>query len=74
MSRSRLEVLAVFLMFVLSLGMYLVWFTAFVAGGRVTVAINEAGEMWLEYVVWMVVTAVICVGFTDYLKRGVNED
>jgi hypothetical protein len=74
MSRSRMEVLAVFLMFVLSLCMYLVWFTAFVAGGSVTVAINEAGEMWVEYAVWIVVTAVICVGFTDYLNRSADED
>lgn len=68
MSRSLVEVLAVFMMFALSLGLYLVWFLAFLNGGEVTVIIDQYGEMWLEYLMWVVVTAVITIGFTDYLN------
>lgn len=70
MSRSAIEVFAVFMMFALSVILHFVWMQAFLNGGRVTITIDAYGEMWAEYALWVVLAAVISVGFAEYLNRG----
>lgn len=53
--------------------LYVVWTAAFLEGGRLTVTIDRYNEMWIEYVMWVVVTVVITIGFTDYLNRRENR-
>jgi len=73
MSRSPIEVTAVFLMFALSIALYIIWFLAFLNDGTLTVSINDYSEMWIEYVLWVLVTAIITIGFTDYLNTSEND-
>jgi hypothetical protein len=70
MTRTSIEVLAIFLMFALSVSLHFIWMGAFLNGGELTITINTYGEMWIEYVLWVAVTAIISVGFTEYLNRG----
>jgi hypothetical protein len=73
MTRSAVEVFAVFMMFALSVILHFVWMQAFLNGGRVTIAIDMYGEMWVEYALWVVVAAVVSVGFAQYLDRGSGQ-
>lgn len=73
MTRSAVEVFAVFIMFALSVILHFVWMQAFLNGGRVTIAIDMYGEMWVEYALWVVVAAVVSVGFAQYLDRGSGQ-
>jgi hypothetical protein len=60
-------------MFALSVILHFVWMQAFLNGGRVTIAIDMYGEMWVEYALWVVVAAVVSVGFAQYLDRGSGQ-
>lgn len=70
MNRRRIiEALAVVATFASTVTFYLVWWIAYVNGGRAVVAINVVGEAWLEYLLWILVTAVIAVGLTEWVHR-----
>jgi len=73
MTRPAIEVFAVFLMFALSACLHFVWMGAFLNGGQITITINQYSEMWVEYVIWIFVTAIVSVGFAEYLNRGTQE-
>jgi succinate dehydrogenase hydrophobic anchor subunit len=60
-------------MFALSIALYIIWFLAFLNDGTLTVSINDYSEMWIEYVLWVLVTAIITIGFTDYLNTSEND-
>lgn len=63
MSHRRLvALLALFEMATLSIVTANVWFFAFRNGGRVTVHVDLFGEMWVEYVLWLVLTPVLVLG------------
>lgn len=66
--KEFIEVLGIFLMFTLSVFVYLVWWLAFKQGGEIWLRINVFGEMWLEYVLWSIVTPIITLSLYYYLK------
>lgn len=70
MTRRPVEVFAVFLMFALSVTLHSVWMQAFLNGGQITIAINIYNEMWFEYVLWVVVAAIVSVGFAEYVTNS----
>ena len=70
--KEAIEVLGIFSMFALSVFAYLVWWLAFQGGGRVTVDVNVVGEMWLEFLLWLVLTPLITLSMYYYL-RGENR-
>lgn len=70
--KEAIEILGVFSMFALSVFAYLVWWLAFRNGGRVTVDVTVAGEMWLEFLLWLVLTPLITLSMYYYL-RGENR-
>lgn len=67
--KEAIEVLGIFSMFALSVFAYLVWWLAFQNDGHVRVDVNVVGEMWVEYVVWMFLTALITLSMYYYLKQ-----
>ena len=67
--RELIEVLGIFAMFGLSVFVYLAWWVAFQHGGEVWFQINALGEMWFEYLLWMIVTPIITLAMYYYLKR-----
>lgn len=60
--RRLIAVLAIFEAFALSLCMMNLWYLAFLNGGTVTISINSYGEMWPEYLLWLVVTPILVLG------------
>ncbi|MFC4357765.1 hypothetical protein ACFO0N_07360 [Halobium salinum] len=66
--KELIEVLGIFSMFGMSVFTYLVWWVAFKQGGTIQLHIDFFGEMWFEYVLWMVVTPVITLAMYYYLK------
>ena len=71
--RELVEVLGVFIMFAFTLFAYLAWFLAFVSGGRAYIHVNVIGEMYVEYLIWIVVTAIVTLSFYYYLT-GENRE
>lgn len=70
--KEGIEILGIFSMFALSVFAYLVWWLAFQQGGRVTIDVNVVGEMWLEYLLWLVLTPLVTLSMYYYL-RGENR-
>lgn len=68
-TRQLVEVLGVFTMFGFTVFAYLAWFLAFVSGGRTWISINIVGEMYVEYLLWIVVTAIVTLSFYYYLTE-----
>ena len=66
-ARALVEILAIFLMFGLSVLVFQLWWLAFVGGGQVTISIDTFGEMWFEFVLWFVIAPIILVGFLHYV-------
>ena len=66
-ARAFVEILAIFLMFGLSVLVFQLWWLAFAGGGEVTIAIDTFGEMWFEYALWFVLAPIITLGFYFYL-------
>jgi len=67
--KELIEILGIFSMFGLSVFVYLVWWVAFKHGGDVWLRVNVFGEMWFEYLLWMVVTPLITLAMYYYLKQ-----
>jgi uncharacterized membrane protein len=67
--KEAIEILGIFSMFALSVFVYLVWWLAFQEGGQIWLNINIFGELWLEYVLWVVVTSLITLAMYYYLKQ-----
>ena len=67
--KELIEVLGIFSMFALSVVVYLVWWLAFREGGQLRLSIDLFGEMWVEYLLWIVVTPVITLAMYYYLKQ-----
>lgn len=61
--RRLVALLALFEMAALSVVLANLWFLAFRNGGRVTLHIDLFGEMWIEYVLWLLLTPVLVLGF-----------
>jgi len=54
--------IAIFEAFGLSLFMFNLWYLAFLNGSSVTIQINSYGEMWVEYVLWLILTPILVLG------------
>lgn len=67
--KEGIEVLGIFSMFALSVFAYLMWWLAFHQGGRIWIDVNFAGEMWLEYALWAIITPLITLSMYYYLKQ-----
>lgn len=67
--KELIEILGIFSMFALSVVVYLVWWLAFREGGQLSLHINLFGEMWVEYLLWVVVTPLITLAMYYYLKQ-----
>jgi uncharacterized membrane protein len=67
--REAIEILGIFSMFAMSVVVYLLWWLAFREGGQLRVRIDAFGEMWVEYVLWVVVTPIITLALYYYLKQ-----
>lgn len=67
--KEFIEILGIFLMFGLSVVTYLVWWLAFREGGAVSIRVDLIGEMWVEYVLWIVITPLITLSLYYYLKQ-----
>lgn len=66
-ARQLVEVLGIFTMFGFTVFAYLTWFLAFLSGGRAWIHVNVVGEMYVEYLLWLVVTALVTLSFYYYL-------
>jgi len=60
--RQLLSLIAVFEAFALSLFMLNVWYLAFINGQSITLYIGRFEEVWVEYVLWLVLTPVLVLG------------
>lgn len=67
--KEAIEILGIFSMFGLSVFAYLAWWLAFHQGGRLVIDVNFAGEMWIEYLLWAVITPLITLSMFYYLKQ-----
>lgn len=67
--KRLVTVIAVFEAFSLAVVFINVWFVAMLNGGSMRLAIDAYGEMWLEYVLWLVLTPVLVVGFYYTLEE-----
>jgi len=67
--KEFIEILGIFSMFALSIVVYLLWWLAFREGGQLNLSINLFGEMWVEYVLWIVITPLITLALYYYLKQ-----
>lgn len=67
--KEFIEVLGIFSMFALSVVVYLLWWLAFREGGQLRLRIDMFGEMWVEYVLWIIVTPLITLALYYYLKQ-----
>lgn len=70
MDRRVVQDLAILWTFGLSVLLCAVWWTAAFQGGTTTVHVDAYGEMFLEFLVWLVVSPVIAVGLGEYLRGG----
>ncbi|WP_135806343.1 hypothetical protein [Halorussus marinus] len=68
--KDVVEILGIFSMFGLSVFAYLAWWLAFHNGGTVRIDVTAFGELWLEYLLWLVVTPLITLGLYYYVERG----
>ena len=71
--KRLLAVVAMFEAFSLSVLMLNGWFVASLHGGTVTVSVDAFGEMWVEYVLWLVLTPVLVLGFHYALEEVSGE-
>ncbi len=67
--KRLVTVIAVFEAFSLAVVFLNVWFVAMLNGGSVWLAVDAYGEMWLEYVLWLVLTPILVVGFYYTLEE-----
>lgn len=67
--KEAIEILGIFSMFAMSVVVYLLWWLAFREGGQLQLTIEMFGEMWLEYLLWVVVTPLITLAMYYYLKQ-----
>lgn len=67
--KRLVTVIAVFEAFSLAIIFINVWFVAMLNGGTMRIAIDAYGEMWFEYVLWLVLTPVLVVGFYYALEE-----
>lgn len=67
--KEVVEILGIFSMFAMSIVVYLLWWLAFREGGQLQLRIDMFGEMWVEYVLWIVVTPLITLAMYYYLKE-----
>lgn len=67
--RQFIELLAIIWMTGFSLILGLIWAVAFLNGGKIVVSINQYGELWPEFLLWILITIIITVGLTSYLER-----
>lgn len=67
--KEFIEILGIFSMFAMSVVVYLVWWLAFRAGGKLSLHVNLFGEMWIEYLLWVIVTPLITLAMYYYLKQ-----
>lgn len=71
--KRLVAVAALFEAFSLSILFINGWFVAMLNGGSVTVSIDAFGEMWFEYVLWLVLTPVLLLGFHYLLEELSGE-
>lgn len=67
--KEAIEIFGIFSMFALSVVVYLVWWLAFREGGQLYLRIDMFGEMWVEYLLWVIVTPLITLAMYYYLKQ-----
>lgn len=67
--KRLVTVIAVFEAFSLAVVFINVWFVAMLNGGSMRIAIDAYGEMWVEYVLWLVLTPILVVGFYYALEE-----
>lgn len=67
--KEAIEILGIFSMFAMSVVLYLVWWLAFREGGQLRIHVNMFGEMWVEYLLWVIVTPLITLAMYYYLKQ-----
>ena len=67
--KEAIEILGIFSMFALSVVAYLVWWLALRKGGQLQLSIKMFGEMWIEYLLWVIVTPLITLAMYYYLKQ-----
>ena len=60
--KQLIALIAIFEAFALSLFMMNVWYLALLNGESITLQINSYGEMWLEYILWMILTPILVLG------------
>lgn len=60
--KRLLMIIAIFEAFSLSFLVLNLWFLAFLNGDSVSIQINAFGEMWPEYLLWLVLTPILVLG------------
>ena len=74
--RRLLALIALFEMAALSVVLANLWFLALRNGGRVTIHVDLFGEMWAEYLLWLVLTPVLVLGLhyaLGYVLDGTEQ-
>jgi len=71
--KRLITVIAVFEAFSLSIVLMNVWFVAMLNGGTMRLSIDAYGEMWAEYVLWLVLTPVLLLGLYYVLEELSTE-
>lgn len=68
-----IETVGYFLAVTLSLVFGHVFLIAITSGGSVTIAVDQFGEMYPEFVLWLVMTPLIMLGLAYHLERRQPE-
>ncbi|MFC6864195.1 hypothetical protein ACFQGE_12105 [Halomicroarcula sp. GCM10025817] len=67
--KRLLAIIAIFEAFSLSFFMLNLWYFAFINGESVSIQINAFGEMWGEYLLWLILTPVLVLGLHYTLEE-----
>lgn len=73
-SRELIRILALSWMWGLSIVTNLIWWLAYIQGGKTTVYINLFSEMYVELVMWFIVLPIITVGLHYHLFADSQAD
>jgi uncharacterized membrane protein len=67
--KRLVAVIAVFEAFSLALILINIWFLAALNGGSIMLTVTAYGERWAEYLLWLVLTPVLVLGFHYTLEQ-----
>lgn len=66
------KILAVFELAVLAFFAFIIWFSAFLNGGQITIYVNTFGEKWVEFGIFLILIPIITIGLNRLLVEDLN--